>query len=527
MLKVLIVEDENFERKALKYLINKHFLRKAFIVGEASNGKEAINQALILSPDIVFMDINMPLMDGLQASERIKEINKDIEIIILSAYGEFDYAKKAIKCGVSDYLVKPFTNQDFILALNKVIDKLHAKKNLHIKHKNINESFNKARPFIEKDILIKILYSKFSDYDEIEESIKLLDINSTKGSCIIIGNRGTGVFCKDSLNIAKKIFKNLFSNVIGAMLLGDIVLFVFDDDIENTILSRKMAEVLNVVKASFNEANKIDIDITVGYIADQAKDYSNSYSKARLTLRDNYKKANRLGNIDNLEEIELCDQQHIISEKIINEDLGGALKTGEELLNQIIDSSKDASFDCIKSAVTKSITEIRTNILNFTEYDENESMDDHLETEIESLLNVNDIENYFKLYIKRLIQTVDDYKNTNNINIVANAKRYIDKNYMKDIRLEDVAKEVCISSYYFSRTFKKYEGINYIQYLTKVRMEKAKSLIIEGRISIKEISIKVGFFDQNYFSRAFKKYTKQSPKEFANKYKKSKLKGII
>lgn len=248
----MIVEDEDFERTALKFLVNKYFSDKLEVVGEASNGEEAVKQALLLKPDIILMDINMPLMDGLQASRKIKEENKDIEIIILTAYNYFEYARQGIKVGVSDYLLKPFSNEEFSTSLNEIM-------------KKINEG-------------------------------------------------------------------------------------------------------------------KID-----------------------LVKQDN-----------------------------------------------------------------------------------------------------------------ELVEEVSGYPN-NNAEIVESAKKYIQMNYKKEISLEEIANHVAISSYYLSRIFSKSEGITYKDYLIKLRMEKAKQLLRDGRKSIKEISIEVGYVDQNYFSRAFKKYYHKSPKEFYSK----------
>ena len=123
MLRILIAEDEDFERKALKYLINKNFHKDKVAISEASSGREALDQAILFKPDIVLMDINMPIMDGLDASERIKDINSEIDIIILSAYDEFEFARRAIKSGICDYLVKPFTENDFLISLNTVIQR--------------------------------------------------------------------------------------------------------------------------------------------------------------------------------------------------------------------------------------------------------------------------------------------------------------------------------------------------------------------------------------------------------------------
>lgn len=245
----MIVEDEDFERRALKYIIKKYFPQELEIVGEASNGEEAVDKFSNLKPDIILMDINMPIMDGLQASEKIKEINKYVEIIILTAYDYFEYARQGIKVGVSDYLLKPFSNEEFLGSINKIMKRI--------------------------------------------------------------------------------------------------------------------------------EDRKIDTE------------------------------------------------------------------------------------------------------------EEGES-----------------------------IEEVPSYCNKNNAEIVEAAKKYIQKNYRKEISLEEIANHVAISSFYLSRIFSKSEGITYKDYLIKLRMEKAKQLLKEGKKSIKEISIEVGYVDQNYFSRAFKKYFHKSPKEF-------------
>ena len=98
--------------------------------------------------------------------------------------------------------------------------------------------------------------------------------------------------------------------------------------------------------------------------------------------------------------------------------------------------------------------------------------------------------------------------------MVEKVKKYIEQNYMKEISLGDMSEYVSISDYYLSRIFNNVEGINFRDYLIKVRMEKAKNILKKGGKSIKEVSIEVGYSDQNYFSNAFKKYTHLSPKEY-------------
>ncbi|MBZ4654452.1 MAG: response regulator receiver protein [Peptococcaceae bacterium] len=129
-MKLLIVDDEKIEREALKFL----FSRKRMdinIVGEASNGRQAIELNRTLKPDVVIMDIQMGIMDGLKATEVIKKENPFVEVILLTAYGRFDYSQQAIRCGVFDYLLKPIEESELYECLTKVQAHQDSKKALY------------------------------------------------------------------------------------------------------------------------------------------------------------------------------------------------------------------------------------------------------------------------------------------------------------------------------------------------------------------------------------------------------------
>jgi two-component system response regulator YesN len=106
-------------------------------------------------------------------------------------------------------------------------------------------------------------------------------------------------------------------------------------------------------------------------------------------------------------------------------------------------------------------------------------------------------------------------------NIVAKAIGYMTENYRKDISLEDISREVNINPYYFSKRFKEGTGVNFIDYLTNIRIKKAKELLEDPKLSIKEICTKTGYSDPNYFSRIFKKIESVTPSEYREKSEKS------
>lgn len=514
MLKILIVEDEDFERRALKFLVEKYFSEEIIVVGEATNGQEALDQIFSLQPDLILMDINMPIMDGLKASKIIKKLNKNIEILILTAYDTFTYAQEALKCGVSDYLVKPFTNRDFALAISNAIENIRAKQTVIEQQSQLDENLRRAVVFIEKRLVTQIIYGDQFSLSDLEEGIKILKIKSLTACCLIISNLTNMNFKEESLQSIKNILNCSFSQVIGAKFLDYMVFFVFDNNIKDIILSDKVNNIITKIKTHYIEHENMDVNINIGPIAKDVKDYNWSYDQATLSL---YKNSDVEAIPDSVvvnNQIHISNCENIIISKIMNEDLESGLEETKILLSLIVTQYSDNNINQIKQAINITINKIITNVSDFIDSDRRTALSNYIQSRILSLDNLNDINVYLSILIKELVQDISEYNNINNLNILTKAKKFINANYMNDIKLEDVAKHVCISSYYFSRIFKKHEGINYIQYLTKVRMEKAKSLILEEKNTIKEIAIDVGYMDQNYFSRAFKKYTGASPKSF-------------
>ena len=119
-IKVLIADDVLETRENIRRLLS---LDPDFnVVGEASNGKEAVSEAVRLAPDVVLMDINMPVMDGIAASEQINLRKSGASVIIMSVQGEQEYLRKAMLAGARDYIIKPFSNDELIDTIRRVYE---------------------------------------------------------------------------------------------------------------------------------------------------------------------------------------------------------------------------------------------------------------------------------------------------------------------------------------------------------------------------------------------------------------------
>ena len=137
--KVLIVDDEYIMRQGIKHLVN--WDKEGFlIVGEATNGKEALIMVEELKPHIVVMDVVMPVMDGVELTKEVHEKYPDIKIIVLSGFDDFCYVKETLKNGAMDYILKPtLTGEVFLEALKRAADSipgfsLSGNSNLNLNH---------------------------------------------------------------------------------------------------------------------------------------------------------------------------------------------------------------------------------------------------------------------------------------------------------------------------------------------------------------------------------------------------------
>jgi len=156
--KILIADDEKITREYIKYIILENRMDLSII--EASNGVEALDKAKEFSPKIIFMDIRMPKMDGLSASERIKELLPDTKIIILTAHNEFSYAQTAVKIHVDDYILKPVNPETVLKVLNDYLSKIQNIKDISQIEKNIES----AVEFIKKHYREKLSLKEVADY---------------------------------------------------------------------------------------------------------------------------------------------------------------------------------------------------------------------------------------------------------------------------------------------------------------------------------------------------------------------------
>lgn len=178
MINMMIVEDELIERNALVYATEKHFKDKIELVAVVSNGQEAIDFEEENQVDLIIMDINMPIKNGIDASKIICKRNKDIIIIILTAYLEFEYARQALNIGVFKYLSKPIAEDDFVSSINEAIIKCQKQaRQARIIEKNNSEWIERNRNEKHIDEMKEYIFENYTKKINIEDVSKHVGLN--------------------------------------------------------------------------------------------------------------------------------------------------------------------------------------------------------------------------------------------------------------------------------------------------------------------------------------------------------------
>ncbi len=526
MYKIMIADDEGIVIDSLKFVLEKEFGRDC-VIEYAKTGRSVIELAETFRPDISIMDIQMPGINGIDAMKEIREKNKDVIFIVMSAYDKFDYATEAIKLGVLDYITKPMEKNRIIAVVKRamaMIDKERARRSNDLM---VMEKLEMVIPMLESGLIYSIfLQNKFSE--EAYNYKNILGINEEFGymMAVVCGERdedsnltnavGSSVRLQNHYAELRSYIKDFCGGIVGNVMSNKIAVLVpYDkpemDYSERNALIEKTREFTRTLQKKLSG----DFKIGIGGVKEFAK-MNESYDEALQAL------LNANGRVAHADDLDLrCDYEEnypVDTEKRMFElvEKGDYVGAG---------NAAGQYFDWMSENFSDSIMDIRLKVLEFVLYAERllyvkggntyefKSRTDYLPT-VMGMDDLSDMKTWFLNKIIEVTQKVENNRSEKSESLIEKAESFINRNYMKDLSLDDISRYCNISSYYFSKLFKQETGENYVEYLSRVRIENAKKMLSDSEASIKEISYSVGFSDPNYFSRAFKKYEGVSPTEY-------------
>lgn len=536
MVNVLIVDDEAVIREGIiksidwgSYDIN--------IVGEASNGVEALEIFKNKMPDIVITDIRMPIMDGLELSRNLIELMPSVKLIILTGYGEFEYAKKAIEFKVSKFVLKPIGAEELVKIVLKLKDEIYDEKRKATEGKSFELLFQENLPVIRGRLINRLTDGSYSSIskDEILKKAKTLNMDfSGPIYQVFILAIDDYFYCVDNqtpekrellldsvLNIADEA---LASYTKGFLCRNEISLFV---GIINT--GRHDFNIIGMCKYLqflISKHLKISISIGIGNEKNDIYKVFESYDEAFNALRNRiYKGKNAVIHIkDVAEDTGMTSSGFLQNYNNEEKELLFCLKLIDQnkvndLFNRLFERfvSMKVDYNNIKNVCLKLL------LAAFREIDEmGINIEGHLNiqfdlfNEIEKCEIIDDIKIWMINVTEKMIEVIENGKNETYKSIVKIAIDYIMKHYNEPLSLTIIAEKVHVTPNYFSRVFRKETNENFIEWLNKYRIEKAKEFLTDFSLKTYEVAEKVGFNNYKHFSYNFRKYVGCSLTEYKN-----------
>lgn len=534
-IKVFLVEDEMVIRRGIKNSID--WEKEGYIFcGEASDGELAYPMIIKEKPDILITDIRMPFMDGLELCKLVKKELPNIKILILSGYDEFDYAKEAIRLGVTEYLLKPISSGKLLEALNGVSESIRREKEDKDLVRKYMEEMRENTEHEKQKFFEQMIAGNLSMADALETG-KKYEMSLSAGMYNLLlfrftlgeENRKSGELLGEAEYAIEKLTERLeYVFEFQRGVEGWAFLLMADNEEQ---MSERVKELSKDLEEIMKNYSTIAYFGGIGQPVAGLRELEESFREAERALAARFTmELNRIisvddirmaQNVDTLDDIEITsfgeiEKTRTMLEKFLN---NGVEDEIDEFVDVYINELPEEN---LKSVLMRQYIIMDAYIVMMSFCEKIEGIEGEMQAQSEELKNsmktiqtVEEIKNYIRMLLKKIIGVRDTISGRRYSDIIEIAKDQIRKTYMSDeISLNTVAAEVGMSPSYFSSIFSKEMGKTFVEYLTEIRMDRAKELLMCSSMKTSEIGYEVGYKDPHYFSYIFKKTQNCTPKEF-------------
>ncbi len=538
MYSLMVVEDEDMIRRGIVGSIDWESMGFQ-VVGEARNGKEALEKMETLMPDVMLTDIKMPVMGGIDLSKEARKIYPSLEIVILSGFSDFEYARQAISFRAFDYILKP-TNKKKLLEVFKALKlemdkKKEEKEAAYYRKKFMNEGYELHR----QKFLENLLQGK--RVHEFEETAKTLEFDFTGdrfcAATVKFDKKKAAMELEDSWLTDQRLLKFSYMNVIEEVLGGenkiyyyvesyDTINFLicFDDDVQSDDkVIRWLTGVAESIQNYLFRKSEVPYRIGIGLSYPTIDFFDKSYKQALTSIRrDFYKDASNIHLYKDADEsnFELKFIQFYPEEVKL---------AAISICNGRITETKQHLTKMFERFIqTKIMPEVAKNycsalVLRVKATLQVEDCVDRLLASgymeiVKDVMTIDELKDYVITSMISLARTIEGDLEKGDVDeqqkVIERAKDFMKNHLSEKINLKQISEHVYLSESYFSVLFKKVTGMTYVAYIQELRMNEAKRLLVETDDKIYEICDRIGYSDYKYFSGQFKKLVAMTPKEY-------------
>lgn len=527
MLKVLITDDEKQVRMGLRLKVD--WEEEGFeIIGEASNGKEALEWLRTMKIDLVITDMRMPIMDGLEFAQRCFEEFPQVKVIVLSGYSDFEYVRGSMQKGVKDYLLKPVAPDELEETLRKILKETEEEKKKQAEAAQMKHQAMTHLQEVQEQYLLYLVKEEWTESSMIKERLRQLYLEDMASESrefrfitVEIRNKNEQVFrvkelwlpfqmmCKEVAHGEKGLYTFYdpsYSNMIH-------FLQVVDKEHDNT--PSLIKDIQKNVQTLLHLETVIGLGVVVEGVANLKNGYISSllaWSKSQLGSRSQIIDASHLQDDDfefssNMER-KLNNAVETANFGLFKENLQNLLGRNEAqsimafsfLSNRVLFllGSAARKYDLETTDVQNMMWSCQQSIWELNSFSK----------VIEQLTELGQL----------IIEKVRTARFSNGKLIIEGVRQYLDQHYANEISLTFLSEMFHINSAHLSETFKHQVGQNFSDYLLNVRMEKAKEFLKDKQLKIIDVANLVGYSNSGYFSTVFKKHFRQTPADFRQSY---------
>lgn len=530
MYNTMIVDDEILVRTNLKLLFQK-FAPEFSVCGEADNGKTGLQLISELHPDLVFTDMRMPVMDGVEFCQKIHTAFPDIIIIALSNYDDYSYVRGALKHGAMDYILKHRLNEE---SLSAILQEIKKSSPLAVHTNPISDNnLNALREKFAKNLLAHV----FKTDQEVSDNLRILNILLDTSRVLPIAfsiDHYARISSDNSasylntlhfsiLNIGNEILEKNKNGMMSHIEQGEYcILLSFAQIHSQARIEQSVSSLLEQLSANYKNFLNISCSFSIGSLCAKITDVDQSFEKALSTLQFKF----------------YSGSHSVLRSKDISS-AGQALtgldySTEKNLLALVSNGNQDETMERIDSIFQElsekkeSITNIQiictdlVSILMRIAKKNKISLERIFTSRIQpnqifiQLNTISELHMWFRECFLNLCGQLQLLL-PGDSNYVRSAIACINRDYAKAISQQSVADEIGISAGYLSKIFKSETGQGFSDYLTSVRIQTAVQLLDHGEKDLHKLAMDCGFQDYAYFFKVFKKRMGITPKSYMKK----------
>ena len=526
MYQIFVVEDELLIRQSIRNVIENMHGPYA-LCGEASDGEMALAMMQDLMPDILLTDIRMPFLDGFDLIKACKEMMPWLKVVIISGFGDFESAQKAILLGVDQYLLKPVRQADLVRVIEEMAARIEQSK--AVRESDLPAGMDEAEVMkaLRQHFMRQLLYGEV-DTGELLKRMLNLKLDLIRKHYLV-------ALCSfDSPKIDHHRLENTVLNAVDETQplmyyfnnADRMTFLVYDNDPD--ALNETAYRFIGILKHELQDVCPV-ITTVISNDVQRIGDISEAYRTAYGLMKTiSVVAAGQVINVSDTAQVSanVIQRNSLFGEEFKNKMLQSSPNDADKLIDEVLNSTPR---DRINSRVIRynaliSLVRIIVDITSKA----NPNMDKKdIAAQLSSqyaLLASSENEESFVHTAKELVRQAmtenpEESGDIRNRHVINRAEQYVKENFCDpNISLISVANHVAMSSAYFSTVFSQTTGRSFITYLTTLRVEKAKELLTTTNMKLSDIALEIGYNEPNYFSHVFRKSVGMTPKEYRNRH---------